>query len=71
MAALSRASVLDELLLVIRRSSGLSFDDGLPSFHLYGADICLQAQMGGMKSYIITAFCIHNSNGVRYLSLEY
>ena len=66
-----QASVLDELLLVIRRSSGLRFDDSLPSFHLYGADICLQAQMAGMKSYIIPAFCIHNSNGVRYLSLDY
>jgi hypothetical protein len=65
------ASVLDELLLVLRRSSGLRFDEQLPAFHLYGADICLQAGAAGMNSYIIPAFCIHNSNGVRYLPRNY
>lgn len=65
------AGVLDELLLILRRSSGLRFDDRLPHFHLYGADICLQAQKDGMKSYIIPAFCIHNSNGVRRMPLDY
>jgi glycosyltransferase involved in cell wall biosynthesis len=65
------ANVLDELLLVLRRSSGLRFDDRLPNFHLYGADICLRARADGMKCYIIPAFCIHNSNGVRYLPLDY
>lgn len=65
------ARVLDELLLIVRRSSGLKFDDRLPAFHLYGADVCLQASAKGLKSYIIPAFCIHNSNGVRYLPLKY
>jgi len=55
---------LDELLLVIRRSSGLRFDERLPGFHLYGTDICMEAHKQGLKSYVIPAFCIHNSNGI-------
>jgi hypothetical protein len=58
---------LDELLLITRRTSGLRFDDGLPGFHLYGTDICLEAAKRGMKNYIVPAFCIHNSNGLKYL----
>ena len=38
----ARAATLDELLLVIRRDSPLRFDPSL-GFHMYGADICLQA----------------------------
>ncbi len=65
------AGVLDELLLVVRRGSGLKFDNGLPSFHLYATDICLQARANGMKCYIVSAFCVHNSNGVKYFTLDY
>jgi hypothetical protein len=53
---------LDEIVLIIKKSSGLRFDDALPHFHLYGADICLRAAKRGRKSYAISAFCIHNSN---------
>jgi hypothetical protein len=62
---------LDEVLLVVRRSSGLRFDERLPGFHLYGTDICLEARQWGMKSYAISAFCIHNSNGIRWLPLAF
>jgi hypothetical protein len=62
---------LDELLLVTRRSANLWFDEGLPGFHLYGADICLQAAGRGLKSYIIPAFCVHNSNSIPYLPKAY
>jgi GT2 family glycosyltransferase len=55
---------LDEMLLVKRRSSGLMFDERLPGFHLYGTDICLEARGRYVKSYVIPAFCIHNSNGI-------
>ena len=66
-AGVVEALTVDELLLITRRSSGLSFDEQLPGFHLYGADFCVQARKQNMKSYIIPAFCIHNSNGIRYL----
>lgn len=65
------AQTLDELVLIVRLSSGLRFDEKLPGFHLYGADLCLQARQAGMGCYIIPAFCIHNSNGVKYLGRDY
>lgn len=61
------AMSLDEMVLVLRRSSGLRFDEALPGFHLYGTDICLEARRRGLSSYIVPAFCIHNSNGVARL----
>lgn len=51
---------LDELLLVIRRSSLLAFSKELPDFHFYGTDICMSAASRGLKSYAVSAFCIHN-----------
>ena len=65
------AQSLDEMVLIVRRSSGLRFDENLPSFHLYGADICLQAKERQMNSYIIPAFCVHNANGIRYLPWDF
>jgi hypothetical protein len=68
---LVEAISLDELLLVTRRSASLRFDEHLPGFHLYGTDICQEASRRGMKSYIMSAFCIHNSNGVRSLPFSF
>lgn len=58
---------LDEIILIIRRSRGLRFDESLPGFHLYGTDICLQAEERGMKNYVIPCFALHNSCGIRWL----
>jgi glycosyltransferase involved in cell wall biosynthesis len=55
-------STLDEVLLVIRKDSGLRFDENLKGFHFYGTDICLTARNKGMKSYAIPSFCVHNAN---------
>lgn len=54
---------LDEVMLVVRKSSGLRFDEKMGGFHMYGTDICLEAEHRGMKSYAFSAFGIHNSNG--------
>lgn len=62
---------LDELILVLRKSSGLAFDEAMGGFHMYGADICLEAQRQGMKNYAISAFCIHNSNDYKLLPWEF
>jgi hypothetical protein len=62
---------LDELLLIVRKSSGLRFDEGLSGFHMYGTDICLAAQRQGMKCYAISAFCIHNTNGYGMLPWDF
>jgi hypothetical protein len=52
---------LDEIVLVVRKSSGLTFDEALPGFHLYGSDLCLRAAEQGMNSYVVPAFCMHNT----------
>ena len=53
---------LDEIVIIMRKSSGLYFDETLPYFHFYGTDICMAAADRGMKCYAISAFCFHNSN---------
>lgn len=62
---------MDEVVLVVRRSSGLQFDEALPGFHLYGTDICLQARKQGLKCYVVSDFCLHNSNGLSVLPSAY
>ena len=62
---------LDEIVLILRKSSGLRFDDSLPNFHMYGADICLRAARKGMKSYAFSAFCIHNTHQTLVLPKEF
>jgi hypothetical protein len=62
---------LDEIVLIFRKSSGISFDESLPHFHFYGTDICMQAMARGRISYVIPAFCIHNSNPVDRFPKEF
>ena len=62
---------LDEILLVIRKSSGIKFDRNFPGFHLYGSDLCMTAHAAGMPCYAIPAFCIHNTNQILRLPREY
>jgi hypothetical protein len=62
---------LDEIVLILRRSSGLRFDEDLPHFHLYGTDICLRAEKMGMKSYAISAFSVHNGTYYPLLPKEF
>jgi Glycosyltransferase like family len=62
---------LDEVVLILRKSSGLYFDERLPGFHLYGTDICLEAAKHGMKSYAIAGFCIHNSDAYGMLPWQF
>jgi GT2 family glycosyltransferase len=64
-------SSLDEVILIMRKSSKLRFDEQLPGFHMYGTDICLEARRRGMKSYVIPALCIHNTNGYGMLPWQF
>jgi hypothetical protein len=56
-------STLDELLLVLPRNTPLRFDPAL-GFHLYGADICLQAAERGLAVVVVGAPCHHNSRSI-------
>jgi hypothetical protein len=62
---------LDEIVLILRRSSGLRFDEGLPNFHFYGTDICMEAAKNGQKAYAIPAFCVHNAAETVMLPKEF
>jgi len=55
-----RVATLDELLLVVPRDTPLRFNPAL-GFHLYGADICLQAQERGLAIVALGALCHHNA----------
>ena len=59
----AQVATLDELLLIVRRDAGLRFDPVL-GFHLYGADICLQASEAGLAVVALAAQCHHNSRSV-------
>lgn len=50
----------DELLIVLRRASGLRFDEGLGGWHFYGTDIVAQARARGLKAWAGALPCIHN-----------
>jgi len=55
---------LDELLLLVRRASGVRFDENLPGFHLYGSDIVQTAKQLGRRSYVLDLPVIHHSRPV-------
>jgi hypothetical protein len=59
----ARVATLDELLLVVRRDTTMRFDPEL-GFHLYGADICMQAHERRLAVVALEALCHHNSASV-------
>jgi len=61
----------DEIVLILRKDSGLRFDDNLPGFHLYGTDIALTAIKARLGPYVFDAPVIHNSVWRKKLGLSY
>jgi hypothetical protein len=61
----------DELALVVRRESGISFDPLLPAFHLYGTDIILNAEQQGRLSYGLDMPLIHNAKAQLQVGEDY
>ena len=58
---------LDEVVLIFRKSTQLRFDQGLQGYHLYGTDICLEAQKQGRRNYIFCGFCLHETSEYWFL----
>ncbi len=56
----AEVDTLDELLLVCRKKDA-RFDEGMPNYHLFGAELCLRMRKQGRKCYAIDAYCNHNS----------
>ena len=62
---------IDELVIVLRRASGLRFDAELPGFHLYGTDIVQSALAAGLGAYVFDGPVVHNSLPVSRLDGSY
>lgn len=62
---------IDEMTIVLRRSSGIRFDKNLPFFHLYGTDIIQIAMEKGLSAYVAEIPVIHNSVPVQSLKGGY
>lgn len=54
------AQSVDELVIVLRRGSGLRFSDDCPGFHLFGTDIVQTAIGQGKGAYICNLPVVHN-----------
>lgn len=53
---------VDEHCMIIRKSSGLRFDEkNFDGFHFYGPDICLNSLNSGFKNYGILCPLVHDS----------
>lgn len=50
----------DELVIILRRDSGLCFDPDLPGFHMYGTDIVQTARARGLGAYVTALPLVHN-----------
>jgi hypothetical protein len=66
-----RAASLDEIVLIVRRASKVSFDPYMPTFHLYGTDIILSAERLGRSCYVLDLPVVHNSRALRRFPADY
>jgi len=59
---------VDEHCMIIRKKSGLRFDEAFNGWHMYGPDICLTAIQKGMTNYGILCPLIHDSKSTSLIS---
>ncbi|MFK7855887.1 MAG: hypothetical protein AB8B79_17320 [Granulosicoccus sp.] len=54
---------LDENFMILKRSALLGFSADLTGYHLYGTDICIQANVRGRQAYVIDFHLEHLGAG--------
>lgn len=59
----AKAQTLDENLLIYNRKKSISSSNRLKGFHLYGSDLCLNAENLGYSNYVIDFHLFHKSKG--------
>jgi hypothetical protein len=59
----SRATALDENFIVVRRDANLALSHDLTGFHVYGADLCIIADVLGRSAWVIDFHLRHKSPG--------
>ncbi|MEY8842816.1 hypothetical protein AB9K41_27610, partial [Cribrihabitans sp. XS_ASV171] len=64
------AQSLDECFLVLPRARAVLPSLDLSGFHLYAADMCVQAKMAGGRAYVLPFFLHHHSGGTHGPDLE-
>lgn len=62
---------IDEAVIILRRKSGLRFDETLPGFHLYGTDIVQSAIQMNTKAYVMSLPLVHNDGFKPFLDQSF